>query len=62
MATMKQRPELIWMAWSAESGFLPQAASVDRTVCREMIKQRLYSNRVKAIRVQVRLPPRKRTA
>jgi hypothetical protein len=51
--TSKQRPEVIWMAWSPNSNYLPQAASVDRRVCQEMIRQRGWSRAVKCVRVLV---------
>jgi hypothetical protein len=49
----KPKPEIVWMAWSPASNFLPQAASVSRSVCRAMIKERGFSKAVKAIRVKV---------
>lgn len=59
MAFKKPKPEDVWMAWSPDAGYLPQAASVSRSVCKEMIKARGFSDRVKVVRVRVS-PPRKR--
>lgn len=49
----KPEPELCWMAWSPDSNFLPQAASVSRAVCREMINEHNWSPGVRPVRVRV---------
>lgn len=48
------------MAWSPESNYLPQAASVSRYVCLEMIQERGFSDDVKAVRVLVQAAPPQR--
>lgn len=49
----KPVPEFCWMAWSPACNFLPQAASVSRSICREMAQERGFSDAVKVIRVRV---------
>jgi hypothetical protein len=53
--------EFCWMAWSPASNYLPQAASVDREVCKQMIKEWGWSKDVRPVRVRLS-PPRRRTS
>lgn len=53
----KPVPETVWMAWSPLSNYLPQAASVNKRSCEEMMKEWGFSKDVKAVRVRVS-PPR----
>mgnify|MGYP007071635218 FL=1 len=61
-ARKKPKPENVWMAWSPDSNYLPQAASVSKEVCWEMVRQFNWSDRVKVVRVRVSPPPRKRAS
>lgn len=57
MALLKKpKPEVVWMAWSPRTNWLPQAASVSRAVCQEMIRERNWSKDVKPRRALVRTP------
>jgi hypothetical protein len=55
-ALKKPKPEVVWMAWSPRSNWLPQAASVSKLVCQEMIKERNWASDVKPRRAMVQAP------
>lgn len=56
-----QKPEIIWMAWSPDSNYLPQAASVNRHICQQMMQNWGFSRNVKCVRVLVQAAPKSKT-